>query len=38
VLEFPSWATTRTSWKDHDLTLTGDADYAARFQDTVNNI
>jgi len=36
--DFPSWATTRTAWNDHDLTISGDRDYATRFLDGVNII
>ena len=35
ALDLPAWSTTRTSWRDHDLTLSGDADYLARFLDAV---
>jgi len=34
--DLPAWSTTRTSWRDHDLTLAGDADYLERFLDAVN--
>jgi hypothetical protein len=36
--DLPSWATTRTAWNDHDLTISGDRDYATRFLDGVNII
>lgn len=35
-LAFPSWATTRTPWREAEVSTTGDADYAARFLDTLN--
>ncbi len=35
--EFPSWATTRTSWRaEGQVTLRGDTGYAARFLDSLN--
>lgn len=35
--EFPSWATTRTSWRAEGLvTLRGDTEYAARFLDSLS--
>ena len=36
ALEFPQWATRRTSWQDRDVRISGDAEYAAAFLDTVN--
>ncbi len=33
--EFPVWGTARQPWRDHDLKLEGDEDYAARFLDAV---
>ncbi|MGH9039505.1 MAG: maleylpyruvate isomerase family mycothiol-dependent enzyme [Acidimicrobiia bacterium] len=33
--EFPMWATNRTPWRDHDLKLEGDEDYATRFLDAL---
>lgn len=35
-LEFPAWATTRTPWRAAKVSITGDADYATRFLDTLN--
>jgi hypothetical protein len=37
-IDFPAWATTRVPWRDADLEITGDHDYAARFLDAVNII
>ncbi len=37
TVEFPAWATTRTSWRaEGRVTLRGDTEYAARFLDTLN--
>lgn len=36
--EFPEWATRRAGWRDRDIRITGDADYAALFLDRVNVI
>jgi uncharacterized protein (TIGR03083 family) len=33
--EFPVWGTRRSPWRDHDLKLEGDEDYAARVLDAV---
>ncbi|MGH8992481.1 MAG: maleylpyruvate isomerase family mycothiol-dependent enzyme [Acidimicrobiia bacterium] len=33
--EFPVWATGRSAWRDHDLKLEGDEDYATRVLDAV---
>lgn len=33
---FPSWATCRTSWREHDVRIAGDQGYGARFLDAVN--
>lgn len=38
ALTFPDWGTQRSSWRDSDVTVTGDAELAARFLDTVNVI
>lgn len=38
ALTFPDWGTQRSSWRDSDVTITGDAELAARFLDTVNVI
>ena len=34
--EFPKWGTARTRWRDADVSIAGDADYAAAFLDTVD--
>lgn len=34
--DFPDWATRRSPWRDGDLRISGDADYAARLLDLVN--
>lgn len=34
--EFPEWGTQRASWRSRDVAVAGDADYGARFLDTVN--
>lgn len=36
AIEFPEWGTTRASWRDRDVTVVGDVDYAAQFLDAVN--
>lgn len=36
ALEFPGWGTARSRWKDAEVSITGDADYAAAFLDTVD--
>jgi uncharacterized protein (TIGR03083 family) len=33
---FPSWSTTRSSWRDAGLALTGDVDLATRFLDSID--
>ena len=38
ALTFPDWGTQRSSWRDSDVTVTGDTKLAARFLDTVNVI
>ncbi|MFI6438287.1 maleylpyruvate isomerase family mycothiol-dependent enzyme [Streptomyces sp. NPDC050759] len=35
---FPDWGTQRSSWRDSDVTVTGDTELAARFLDIVNVI
>jgi hypothetical protein len=35
ALTFPDWGTRRSSWRDSDVTVTGDTELAARFLDTV---
>ncbi|MGB9305630.1 MAG: maleylpyruvate isomerase N-terminal domain-containing protein [Mycobacterium sp.] len=37
-VDFPGWATRRDGWRDSDLAVTGDRDYAARFLDALNII
>ena len=34
--EFPEWATQRADWRDRDVRIDGDLDYAAAFLDWVN--
>lgn len=34
--DFPVWATGRRPWREHDLAVTGDEAYAARFLDAIN--
>lgn len=34
--EFPEWGTRRASWRDREVAIAGDADYAAVFLDAVN--
>lgn len=34
--DFPSWGTMRTSWRDHNLQITGDRAVAERFLDWLN--
>jgi len=36
ALEFPQWGTQRASWRDRDVAITGDTDYAEAFLDAVN--
>ncbi|QLY28189.1 maleylpyruvate isomerase family mycothiol-dependent enzyme [Nocardia huaxiensis] len=36
AIDFPSWATTRSPWRDHNLELTGDTALASRLLDTLN--
>jgi uncharacterized protein (TIGR03083 family) len=36
ALDFPAWATRRTSWRACAVTIEGDSDYATRFLDTVH--
>lgn len=36
--EFPDWATRRSAWRERDVVITGDADYAAMFLDHMNVI
>jgi uncharacterized protein (TIGR03083 family) len=38
ALTFPDWGTQRSSWRDNDVTVTGDTELAARFLDAVNVI
>jgi hypothetical protein len=34
-LDFPLWGTTRKSWRDCDVTISGDESYAEKFLDTL---
>ena len=36
AVEFPEWATQRTSWRDRTVSIAGETDYGARFLDAVN--
>ena len=36
ALEFPQWGTRRASWRDRDVNITGDSDYAEAFLDAVD--
>lgn len=36
AVEFPEWGTRRASWRDRDVTITGNEEYGARFLDAVN--
>jgi uncharacterized protein (TIGR03083 family) len=38
AVTFPDWGTQRSSWRAHDVTITGDAELAARFLDAVDVI
>lgn len=38
ALTFPDWGTQRSSWRDHDVTVTGDTELATHLLDTVNVI
>ena len=38
AVDFPSWGTTRTSWRDHDLQISGDNAAAIRLLDSINII
>lgn len=38
ALTFPDWGTQRSSWRESDVTVTGDTQLAARFLDAVNVI
>jgi hypothetical protein len=33
---FPCWGTRRSPWRDHDIVISGDAAYGARFLDGIN--
>ncbi|WP_328876004.1 maleylpyruvate isomerase N-terminal domain-containing protein [Streptomyces sp. NBC_00287] len=37
-IDFPAWATGRENWREHDLSITGDSDYAVRFLDSIKII
>lgn len=36
ALDFPSWGTRRTPWREHDVKIDGDEEYAAGFLDAMN--
>lgn len=36
AIEFPEWATQRAAWRDREVAVGGDDEYAARFLDAVN--
>jgi uncharacterized protein (TIGR03083 family) len=36
ALEFPSWGTSRTPWRQHDVKIDGDEEYAVTFLDALN--
>ena len=36
ALEFPHWGTRRVSWRDRDVSISGDSDYGAQFLDIVD--
>lgn len=36
ALGFPEWGTRRANWRDRDVTITGDVDYAEQFLDAMN--
>lgn len=36
ALQFPEWGTRRAGWRDRDVTIEGDADYATTFLDAMN--
>ena len=36
ALEFPEWGTQRARWRDREVSIAGDADYAAAFLDAVD--
>lgn len=36
ALEFPAWGTRRAAWRECQVDVTGDVDYASRFLDTVD--
>ncbi|HET6736350.1 maleylpyruvate isomerase family mycothiol-dependent enzyme [Mycobacterium sp.] len=36
AIEFPEWATQRAAWRDREVAIGGDDEYAARFLDAVN--
>ncbi|WP_083746599.1 maleylpyruvate isomerase N-terminal domain-containing protein [Mycobacterium terramassiliense] len=38
AINFPHWATTRAHWREHDISILGDHDYATQFLDAVNVI
>jgi len=34
--QFPCWGTRRSSWRDHDIVISGDAEYSEAFLDGIN--
>lgn len=36
ALEFPEWGTRRARWQDREVTISGDAEYGAKFLDEMN--
>ncbi|MDQ2708836.1 MAG: hypothetical protein M3Z25_14880 [Actinomycetota bacterium] len=36
ALPASSWATRRSPWREHDVTIDGDEEYGARFLDAMN--
>lgn len=36
ALEFPEWGTTRVSWRERDVKITGDEEHGARFLDAMH--
>ncbi|MET8875499.1 maleylpyruvate isomerase N-terminal domain-containing protein [Nocardia sp. NPDC004604] len=36
AIDFPSWGTTRTPWRSHGVAVTGDAELAERFLDSID--
>ena len=36
ALNFPNWATRRSPWREHDVSVVGDQEFGARFLDAMN--